>query len=176
MRSTRSSTSPASGYTLIELMITVAIVGVLAALAIPSFTGYLQRSRVTEATGFLADIRGKQESYRAEHGQYCAVDGAAFGTYTPAALPAAGEVNTWPAVDGNWSMLGARPDGNVRFQYAVVAGLPGQAPPAESNLGANDFWFVGRARGDLDNDGNLLTLETYSGANHVWVSEAKGWE
>lgn len=164
------------GFSLIELMITVAIVGVLAAIAVPSFQGYLQRSRAVEATGFLADIRQKQETYRAEFGAYCAVDGQAIGTYTPAALPGAGQVQTWPVNDGNWTQLGARPDGTIRFQYASIAGNPGQAPPGSSNLSSTDFWFVAAARGDLDNDGDFLLMETYSGASRIWVSEAKGWE
>ncbi|MFK7998080.1 MAG: type IV pilin protein [Polyangiales bacterium] len=164
------------GFSLIELMITVAIIGVLAAIAVPSFQGYLQRSRTTEATTFLADIRQKQETYRAEFGAYCAVDGQAIGTYTPTALPGPGQVQTWPVNDGNWTQLGARPDGTIRFQYATIAGVPGQAPPGTSNLPSTDFWFVAAARGDLDNDGDFLDMETYSGASRVWVSEAKGWE
>ena len=164
------------GFSLIELMITVAIVGVLAAIAVPSFTGYLQRSRTTEATAFLADIRQKQETYRSEFGPYCAVDGQALGTYTPATIPAVGTVSTWPVNDGNWSQLGARPDGAVRFQYATIAGVPGQAPPATSNLSVTDFWFVGAARADLDGDGILLDMETYAGGSRIWVSDAKGWE
>lgn len=172
----RRRSSKNRGFSLIELMITVAIVGILAAIAVPSFTGYLQRSRAVEATGFLADIRQKQETYRAEFGAYCAVDGQAIGAYTPAALPGPGEVQTWPVNDGNWTQLGARPDGTIRFQYATIAGVPGQAPPGTSNLASTDFWFVAAARGDLDNDGDFLLMETYSGASRIWVSEAKGWE
>ena len=61
------------GFTLIELMVVVGIVGVLAMVAIPAFTGYVQQTRAAEATTFLAEIKTKQESYRAELGQYCAV-------------------------------------------------------------------------------------------------------
>ena len=172
----RRRNTSARGFSLIELMITVAIIGVLAAIAVPSFQGYLQRSCTTEATTFLADIRQKQETYRAEFGVYCAVDGQTIGAYTPAGLPGAGQVQTWPVNDGNWTQLGARPDGTIRFQYAAIAGVPGQAPPGTSNLSSTDFWFVAAARGDLDNDGEFLDMETYSGASRIWVSEAKGWE
>ena len=52
-----------SGFTLIEVMITVAIVAILAAIAVPSYTEYLQRARITEATSALADMRNKMEQY-----------------------------------------------------------------------------------------------------------------
>lgn len=175
-QSIRRSSSHPAGYTLIELMISVAIVGVLAAIAVPSFQSYLQRSRVTEATGFLASIRQKQESYRAEYGQYCAVDGQALGTYTPSTLPPAGQLATWPANPGNWQQLGAAPDGPVRFQYTTIAGLPGQGAPAGTNINSQNFWYMARAQGDLDGDGDLLFVETYVGSTRMWISESSGWE
>ncbi len=51
------------GFTLIELMITVAIVAILAAIAIPSYTEYVMRARITEATSNLADMRNKMEQF-----------------------------------------------------------------------------------------------------------------
>ena len=52
-----------SGFTLIEVMITVAIVAILAAIAVPSYNEYVQRARITEATSALADMRNKMEQY-----------------------------------------------------------------------------------------------------------------
>ena len=51
------------GFTLIEIMITVAIVAILAAIAVPSYTEYVQRARITEATSMLSDMRNKMERY-----------------------------------------------------------------------------------------------------------------
>jgi type IV pilus assembly protein PilE len=53
--------SAQSGFTLIEVMITVVIIGILAAIAIPSYTGYIKKARAAEATSALADIKVKME-------------------------------------------------------------------------------------------------------------------
>ena len=51
------------GFTLIEVMITVAIVAILAAIALPSYSEYVTRSRITEAVSGLSDMRVKMEQY-----------------------------------------------------------------------------------------------------------------
>lgn len=51
----------ARGFTLIELMITVAVIAVLAAIALPSYTDYITRSKLTEAHSHLSDLRVKLE-------------------------------------------------------------------------------------------------------------------
>jgi type IV pilus assembly protein PilE len=64
----------ANGFTLIELMVTIAIVGIIAAIAIPMFGEQLARSRRAEAMGVLSDIQLRQERWRANHSTYGTLD------------------------------------------------------------------------------------------------------
>lgn len=177
IRPTRQS-APNEGFTLIELMIVVAIVGVLAAIAIPSFTGYVQRARMAESVSFLGEIKQRQEAYRAEFGQYADVSAGSLANYTPATMPRSGTSSSWPAASAvpNWEQLGAIPDGPTRFQYAVIAGVPGEAAPAVYNFPANEFWFVARAQADLDGDGTTVQVEALSHRSQIWISAPGGWE
>ena len=54
-------TKPAAGFTLIEVLITVAIIGILTAIALPSYTYYVQRGKITEATTTLSNLRQAME-------------------------------------------------------------------------------------------------------------------
>jgi type IV pilus assembly protein PilE len=58
------------GITLIELLVVIVIVGILAAIAIPMYTGYLERARRADAKTALEQVRAAQEMWRAEHGGY----------------------------------------------------------------------------------------------------------
>lgn len=59
-----------SGFTLIELMIVVAIIGILATIAVPNYTEYIKRSRITEATSTLSDLRVNLEQYFQDNRTY----------------------------------------------------------------------------------------------------------
>ena len=59
-----------SGFTLIELMITVAILAIIAAVAIPSYTSYVDRSKRAEARAALLDIAARQERFYSNNRQY----------------------------------------------------------------------------------------------------------
>lgn len=162
MRLTPKSNDKRDGFTLLELMIVVAIVGVLAALAMPAFRNYVMRARTAEAPVFLGAIRQREESYRAEFARYCPV----------AANPAAPSVDPVPfnATLGDWPMLGASPDGPVRFSYMVEDAGPGiPSTTTVPGLDGTNFGFAARAIGDLDGDGDRMCIETYSFRRQLFI-------
>lgn len=61
------------GFTLIELMITVAIIAILAGIALPAYNDYVQRAKLTEAFTGLADFRVRMEQFYQDNRRY---DGA----------------------------------------------------------------------------------------------------
>lgn len=80
-----------AGFTLIELMIVVAIVGILSSIAYPAYSDYIRRSRLPEAFSLLADYRAKMEQYYQDNKNYgssggttCATDNTAnkWNTFT----------------------------------------------------------------------------------------------
>ena len=73
--------STQAGFTLIEVMIVVAIIGILAAIAIPNYSAYVQRGKLTEASSGLADFRTKLEQYYLDNRTYGAVGAACTKTY-----------------------------------------------------------------------------------------------
>jgi type IV pilus assembly protein PilE len=76
-----------AGFTLLEVMITVAIVGILAAIALPSYDYFITRSRIIEATTALGDISSQMEKYYMDNRRYDS--GGACGVTTLSVDPIA---------------------------------------------------------------------------------------
>lgn len=132
--------SKSKGFSLVELMIVVAIMAILAAIAIPSFMRFSMKAKTSEATGNLAAIRVAEESYRAENDVYFACGASPVGQGNDATP------DTW--VDaGGFGTIGFAPDGQVRYMYTVTINLPANAPS-----------FSATAVSDLDEDGGLATF------------------
>lgn len=74
----RARTHCVRGFTLIEVMITVAIVAILAAIAYPAYSDYVLRGRLVDATNTLASTQARMEQYFQDNRTYAAV-----GTFTP---------------------------------------------------------------------------------------------
>jgi len=72
----------AAGFTLIELMITVAIIGILAGIGYPSYLKYVARGNRSAAQGFMLEVTSRQERYLLDARQY-AVDLATLGMTVP---------------------------------------------------------------------------------------------
>jgi len=65
-----SNISRESGFTLIELMIAVAIIGILSAIALPSYQQYVRQARRSDGQALLLDMQGKQEKWRINNTTY----------------------------------------------------------------------------------------------------------
>jgi type IV pilus assembly protein PilA len=121
------------GFTLLELMIVVAVVGVLAAVAIPLLTSYQLRSKSAEAKTNLGAIRVIEESLYSENQTYRSANAE------PAAIP--GTVTAaFDSVNSDFALLGFVPQGQVYFSYGVAVSGDGSG-------------FTADAGADIDGDG-----------------------
>lgn len=71
------------GFSLVELMIVVGIIGILSALAVPAYGNYVLRSKITEATSTLSALRVSMEQYYQDNRSY--LNAGACGVVLPTA-------------------------------------------------------------------------------------------
>lgn len=152
-----------AGFTLIEMMVAVAVVGVLAALALPTFASESRKAKGdAEVAAFFAELAVREEQYAVENGRYLSTASAESATFPTTPSASAQALGTLPAT---WQTLKVKlPETMARCGYVVIAGGSGNAagtmasttfaytPPSKN-------WFYVLAHCDLD--GNAATDSYY---------------
>ena len=179
----------AHGFTLVELMIVVAITGVLAVVAGTAYRKYMDSARTTEAYSMLGEIRVKEEAFRAERSQYLgwSTDETVAGAFPAVDNAGCGEpcqksVTVVPAAFVNWTTLGINP-GRATLQcgYNLIAGGPGAAITAapgaigqalfQTNGNIPKPWWYAIAT--CDNDGKSTKNATFATTSDTTVVSAQ---
>ena len=161
------------GFTLIELMIVVAIIGILAAVAIPAFMKYIRRSKTAEATMNLRKIFDSSVSYFNE--EHAARNGGIQPRQFPNAVTSTPpgqactngssqkiQPNAATFSVGTWQALNFSVDDPFYYQYTYES-------TGSLNTGVTSK-FTARASGNLDCDSVLSTFErigTVDSSNNV---------
>lgn len=104
------------GFTLIELMITVAIVGILAAIALPNYSEYVKRGYAADATNTLSSMRAKLEQHYQDNRAYTTV-----GSFTtPCTASTVGKFNITCTLAANTFKVTATGTGPAAgFTYSI---------------------------------------------------------
>ncbi len=186
------------GFTLVELMIVVAIVGVLAILAVVGFSKLIGSSRTTEAMGTVNAIRVAQEAYHSETGGYANLSHSLCASPACDSLYPQKSVSKtvgdfkvgWGVACGSacntgmdWSMLPVHVSGGVMYGYSTIAGaagttfasgsLPSAWPGGYTVQGTTATqpadWYLVTGVGDENGDGNPCVVLGASTTNEVTV-------
>ena len=106
------------GFTLIELMIAIAIVAILAAVAIPSYSEYIRRGRITEAVSALSGMRVKMEQFFQDNRTY--IGACAVGTVAPKPVDTSNFVYTCPTLTATAYTITATGQGGLAgYSYSI---------------------------------------------------------
>ncbi|MEN9578769.1 MAG: fimbrial protein pilA [Pseudomonadota bacterium] len=181
-RLTSATRKQQSGFTLVELMTVVVIVGVLSALAVYGVRMYIQSTKSSEAGAIINAIRAAQEVYRQDTFVYLDVSAGNYANLHPSATPGnfkrswAGDGDSVATSQG-FRELGVTVDSGVYYSYGVVAGRTGETvptPPTEKeDFGfpetAEQPFYVVIAKGDLDGDGTFSYMLAHSMSSDVYI-------
>jgi type IV pilus assembly protein PilE len=122
-----------SGFTLIELMITIVVVAILAAIAVPSYIQYIQRGKISEAISNLSSTRLQLEKYYADNHMY------GTGNVCGVAMPSGADAQyfTITCASGNANAIG---DQTYTITATGVGGVTGfKYTLNESNVRTSTF-------------------------------------
>jgi prepilin-type N-terminal cleavage/methylation domain-containing protein len=172
----------AAGFTLIEMMVVVVLVGVLATLATYGVMRYVRSSKASEAYAMVIDIKAAEEAVRDETFQYVGL--SEFNSWHPSDPPGnfkkSWQVNNG-AASGIFQRLGVISNGPVYYTYSVVAGPAGQAYPqlpSSNQLGltgnASAPFYIVAAKGDLNGDGQIFSYVIGHSLGSDLYSEREG--
>ncbi len=159
------------GFTLIELMIVVAIIGILAAIAIPAFINYVKRSKTSEATANLKTMftgafsyyerenwaQGMVTSGAGQAGVHCVVGDA----ISPNSADDHKAIVNWGS-QASYTELGFAPADPVYYEYHITVGPTNGAC---GNTGSNSSIYTFTANGDLDGDNIESSFEMAVGSS-----------
>jgi len=138
-----------SAFSLVELMIVVAIIGILAAIAIPNFQVMQLKAKKAEARPMMNGIAVAEVAYQTQNDRWVEAS-TNPGTSLTKALRA------WDPSKAGWSSLGFKPDGMVRCNYSVNC----QGGSGGSCTDRTTYVRVG-ATCDVDDDNSTATIYYY---------------
>jgi len=161
-------------FTLVELMIVVAMIGVMSTLAMVGYRKYIYSAQSSEAKNVIQMIRGAQEAYKAEMLQYLNASSSITSYYPNTAPNDKRYAWVYPSHGdySGWRQLSVNPDAPVRFGYACIAGItPTNAmqslsdfasPPALPTLNSGTAWYEIQAKNDHNNNGVFAVFASTS--------------
>jgi len=136
-RPPRSAARPAhaGGFTILELMIVLAIIGIIAAISLPVYSAYMLKSKTAEAKTNLGSLRVAEESYYTEH------DAHHPANAEPPVIPGAQNA-VFDFAGSDFAELGWSPEGRVYFSYAVAVSADGSGFTADAGADMDADGFV----------------------------------